>query len=59
MTVKELTKVMGNQFIAVYNTEGKIAYSGSAESFRSYTENYEVKNLVAPERKNSATLIYT
>lgn len=56
MTVKELVKVMGTQFIAV-GTEKFISYSGRADKFKSFLENCEVAEIIAPKNENSATLI--
>ena len=59
MTVKDLTKVMGTQFIAVTITgTGRVSYSGRADKMNAaHIENCKVIEIVAPKSADEATVI--
>ena len=56
MTVKDIAKVMGNQFIAI-KTKGEIKWCGGANNFDGWLEDLEVVEIIAPKRETSATVI--
>ena len=60
MTVKDLAKVMGTQFIAVaIKGTGRVSYSGRADKLNAaHIENCKVVEVAAPKSESEATTIW-